>query len=57
MVTVESPSSVNDLMMSVADSPELSPEINDLRQKTAKIVSEHIIPNENRLGMGRRGGG
>jgi acyl-CoA dehydrogenase len=58
MVTTEStPASVNDLMMTVADSPELSPEINELRRKTASIVAEQIIPNESRLGMGRRGGG
>ncbi len=34
------------ITLSVADSPILSPEINDIRRRTAAIVTGEIIPNE-----------
>ena len=37
-------------VLSVAPIPSLSDEINKVRLDTAKIVSEHIIPNEDKLG-------
>ena len=39
-------------VLSVAPIPSLSDEINKVRLDTAKIVSEHIIPNEDKLGGG-----
>lgn len=35
--------------LAVADSPTLSPEINEIRQRTSAIVTEEIIPNEDLL--------
>ena len=38
------------IVLNVAPIPSLSEEINKVRLDTAKIVSEHIIPNEAKLG-------
>ena len=35
--------------LAVADSPTLSPEINEIRQRTSAIVTQEIIPNEDLL--------
>ena len=35
--------------LAVADNPTLSPEINEIRQRTAAVVTEEIIPNEDLL--------
>ena len=37
------------ITLAVADSPTLSPEINEIRQRTAAVVTEEIIPNEDLL--------
>ena len=37
--------------LAVAPIPSLSDEINQIRLDTAKIVGEHIIPNEERLAI------
>lgn len=39
------------LKLTVAPSPELSDEVNEIRLHTAEIVSDHIIPNEETLGL------
>ena len=36
--------------LAVAPIPSLPDEVNEIRLNTAKIVSEHIIPNEDKLG-------
>ena len=38
--------------MQIAPIPTLSNEINDIRTKTANIVSEQIIPNESEIYKG-----
>ena len=38
--------------MQIAPIPTLSNEINDIRTKTANIVSEQIIPNESKIYKG-----
>lgn len=40
---------MDEVTLTVADSPTLSPEINEVRRRTAAIVTEAIIPNEELL--------
>jgi acyl-CoA dehydrogenase len=41
------------LKLTVAPNPRLSDEVNEIRLHTAEIVSDHIIPNEETLGLPR----
>jgi len=44
------------MRMNVRPIPTISERINDIRERTARIVNEDILPNESELWVGRRGG-
>ena len=43
------------MRMNVQPIPTISPRVNEIREKTAKIVNDDILPNENDLWAWRNG--
>ncbi|HEY8172134.1 MAG TPA: acyl-CoA dehydrogenase family protein, partial [Dehalococcoidia bacterium] len=44
------------MRMNVQPIPTISDRVNEIRQKTATIVNDHILPNENAIWAWRNGG-